>query len=531
MKGELLVYTGLPGSGKTTALIQEMKRLQSVGKPVVLFLSSEHPELTRRRNVRRGGLMGSRTPGLRFPIDHVTTTGDATKILQELSAETTAVFDEAQFFRPEIVDAWRVAANRGLRILVGSPSPGQIQALSESEARVEVLSVECALCGRTASRVTYLTSLIHPEHRCEPCFRAEFTSRLDELLDEVLIAEPFPGEKRTYQPFHGVDMPGWKVVRPDSQARLDILLEAIGRVPTSGPQSGIPAVSTYLDLGSCMGFFCDAMTARGFRSTGVDVTPRFIDWAKRVALLKGQSIEYHAEDAAAFLGRTQGVYDVTSSFATIQWVMAQKGYEVGVGCLEQLFRKTKRVCILELGYSAEDAYREKLAGMPEPIDREWVVRTMSKLGGFASVEVQPAGSNGIWRDLFVGFKEAPGHRPFRVDFDSPTIEQETATDGLWEDRWVASRLETRLRAKRSLEKMMLSGWLPQDVGEQQLTVKMDGDELGQFKVGSGSFECEFPFQMAAGRSFALEILSSGEFRPKDDQRRLAFVLTDLRFSS
>ena len=51
----LKVYEGLPASGKTKAIISEMDRRRSFGDRVMLVLSNEHEELTRRPNVREVG--------------------------------------------------------------------------------------------------------------------------------------------------------------------------------------------------------------------------------------------------------------------------------------------------------------------------------------------------------------------------------------------------------------------------------------------------------------------------------------------
>ena len=78
----IYVYTGLPATGKTSTLIKTMREKETAGGKVELFLSSEHEELTRRPNVKPGGLMGCRVPGLNFRIDHVCSTKEAVKLLK-----------------------------------------------------------------------------------------------------------------------------------------------------------------------------------------------------------------------------------------------------------------------------------------------------------------------------------------------------------------------------------------------------------------------------------------------------------------
>ena len=72
-----------------------MKSHQETGGKVALFLSSEHEELTRRKNVKPGGLMGCRTAGLNFLIDFVCSTEEASSLLASMGQSDLAVFDEA----------------------------------------------------------------------------------------------------------------------------------------------------------------------------------------------------------------------------------------------------------------------------------------------------------------------------------------------------------------------------------------------------------------------------------------------------
>ncbi len=149
------------------------------------------------------------------------------------------------------------------------------------------------------------------------------------------------------------------------------------------------------------------MTTAGFSATGVDVTKNFIDWATRLARLKGQDITHVCQDAEKFLLSSAVPFDVTSSFATIQWVMAQRGYAAGVNCFKALFDRTRYVCVVEMGYSTEEIYKTKILDRPGEIDKEWVLGIMKEHGNFQHIEFYPSGERGIWRDIFIGYKTAP----------------------------------------------------------------------------------------------------------------------------
>jgi len=407
------VYTGLPATGKTSNIIRSMKDFQDNGGQVVLFLSAEHPELTNRPNVRPGGLMGCRDGELSFKIDHVLETDESIERLGKLEPQVMAVFDEAQYFKPAIVDAWQIAADRGVKVLVGTPSKAQLDRLRKNGNDIIELTVPCSMCGKSdATSVIYEHDITYPTHLCSECNNERFSETLQTLFSEVCESEPFPGELKTYQPFHGVEMKGWEFVRPDSLARFQLMKNAIERTPRLNQNDFRPGYS-YMDLGSCSGFFCDAMTTIGFSSTGVDVTKNFIDWADRLAKLKGQKITYLKEDARAFITASDEQFDVTSSFATIQWVMTQQGYEAGVECFKHLFNRTRHICVVEIGYTLEKIYKDRIPDRPHEIDKNWVLRIMQEHGDFDEIEVHPAGENGLWRDVFIGYKSKQVQRSLR----------------------------------------------------------------------------------------------------------------------
>ena len=60
------------------------------------------------------------------------------------------------------------------------------------------------------------------------------------------------------------------------------------------------------------------------------------------------------------------------------------------------------ICVVEMGYTAEPIYRDKITDRPMEIDRRWVLNLMEQSGHFDTIELHPTGENGIWRDIFVG---------------------------------------------------------------------------------------------------------------------------------
>lgn len=408
----IVLFSGLPGSGKTTRLITSALEKKEAGIPVSLFLNGENPELARRPHVKPGGYMGCRTEGLRLRIDHTAGTDEAAELLGKMKKGSCAVFDEAQYYDVGIVNGWIEASKNGITVLVGSPSQSQLKALNKFEKQLpshichEQLNITCSSCEKTATHVTYNGDYRFPIHFCEDCLKMKNDADIKQLLDDMKAGDPFPGELKTYQPFYDVAMEGWGLVRADSLSRYQILEAAIkAYAPHAPDMTRQPHNYAYLDLGCCSGFFCDAMTTEGYQATGVDVTKHFIDWATRLAEIKGQPITYIKEDARKFISQTDMTYDITSTFATIQWVMVQKGYEAGIECFRHFFRKTRHICVVEMGYTTEDIYKDKIDGLEGEIDRDWVMKLMRTEGDFETVVLVEKGSNGIWRDLFIGFRK------------------------------------------------------------------------------------------------------------------------------
>jgi len=167
-----------------------------------------------------------------------------------------------------------------------------------------------------------------------------------------------------------------------------------------GFSSEVPAGKTYLDVGCCSGYFVEGMASAGFKSTGVDVQKVFFDIGRKLSTYRDSGTEYILENASDF-SRREEKYDVISTFATIQWVMVQQGYEAGRQALINLMNRANDVFVLEMGYSSEDVYKGKI---DVEIDREWTLSILKNEGAFGAVRGYWAGENGLWRDVFVAMR-------------------------------------------------------------------------------------------------------------------------------
>lgn len=533
MASKLSVYTGLPGTGKTTALINAMRGHQEAGGKVALFLSSEHEELTRRKNVKPGGLMGCRTVGLNFPIDFVCSTEEASSLLASMGQNELAVFDEAHFFRPEIVNSWITASNRGVTVLVGTPSYQQLRLLRKEKINDIILEVKCECGHATATEVVYKENLTFPTHFCKPCHAKYMNTEIDQLLDDVKESKPFPGELHTYQPFYSLDMSGWQLVRGDSEARLAIIRDAATRCAAVSAKLNEPVSQpTFLDLGCCSGFFADGMNEFGFRASGVDVGKHFIDWANRLAKIQGKQIDFIQDDAHHYMVNTEKRFDVASTFATVQWVMVQKGYETGLDCFKVFFSKTDHIAVVEMGYTVEEIYKDKIDGAPGVIDKDWVLELMKEHGDFATIEVHHAGENGIWRDVFVGFKEVPTPRPFRRATESKNVVPTSNAVGYSDDAWIAPTFEVYLKANKRIKVISLEGWRPDNSNDETATIsfRINRTTLGSTDVKRGVFKISQETDIEEGETFSLTIQCDKSELVDGDDRQLSYLLRELSFS-
>jgi thymidine kinase len=527
----LRVYTGLPASGKTSAIITEMESREKAGGKVLLILSSEHEALTRRPNVKPQGLMGCRDQNKSHQIDDVIDSHEAAKLLEAQEPGTLVVFDEAQYFQPDLVHGWQQAAERGVDILVGTPSKDQLTRLEGVPHELVDMKVTCSCGAEESTHVVYKDDLIYPTHLCNRCYEEHMTLEVDRLLEVVKESEPFPGDLHTYQPFFDIEMNGWGLVRKDCMARLNIIVDAVSRCgAVSQKIDAAVEQPSFVDLGCCSGFFADGMTTKGFLSAGVDVSEDFIKWASQLAVIKGQAVTYTQQDLLEYLTSSTKHYDVISTFATVQWVMAQKGYEAGIRCFDEIFDKADSICIIEMGYTSEPIYNDKITDRPSEIDRDWVLKLMEGSGKFDTIELHPSGENGIWRDIFVGFKAPPTSAREFDDFPVGSARQTSNAHGYWSDTWAGKKLDVGLQAEKSCRNLRLEGWRPDDSVQSTITVSISAQVIGTAEVGAGVFNIELPASLSKDDFFDLTITSSASFSPEDDERQLSYIIRELGFS-
>src|ERR1017187_4003238 len=90
----LHLFTGLPGSGKSSRLIELVNSAITRSQLVSTFASNESPVLTERKGLRVDRILRCRRPGLICPLHHFVSTPEAAAILSRISAGTLAARSE-----------------------------------------------------------------------------------------------------------------------------------------------------------------------------------------------------------------------------------------------------------------------------------------------------------------------------------------------------------------------------------------------------------------------------------------------------
>lgn len=252
------------------------------------------------------------------------------------------------------------------------------------------------LCDGPAVRRVTLPGSQQTLTVCEPCWEKLAAQARSEIVRRLREQEPHKGKEIVYQPVAVSDAAGWQSLRPDSPARLDLMIELAGKVLPSSTTK-----PSYFDAGCNTGYFCHGMGQRGFDSTGLDVVPGDIVVAQLLdAYVFSGASHFVCADAGEFLPTVQPrSFDVASSFSMIQWVIIQSTPERGLAALDAFVKSARFMCVLELGYLEEGHYKDRLA---VPIDRYWTEAFMREHGDFDELTLYPAGERGLKRDVFVG---------------------------------------------------------------------------------------------------------------------------------
>ena len=394
---DITILTGLPGSGKSERLITSVGSALREGRVALTFCCSDSPLLRARSNLTKHRRLGCRS-GLSTPLDHFVSTEQSIDLLNEVQSGALLAFEEAQFFGDRIVETWCAASDRGVEILISTPSAAQLKMLNRRGHEATHLQMLCQSCQeRNATSFLCHLDEDRTESVCNDCLQRQKMNAKAKIVDRLRCNQPYPGEKRIYQPIELPECSGWEVIRGDSHKRHQIIKDICS-------SEGLPtAHSSYIDVGCNTGFFCSKMSRVGFKSTGVDVVTDDIKVANLLSTyFRRDYVTYIVSDAYKYLEFTQDhTFDVTSAFSIFQWVMIQNTSDHGLDCMRWLFQKTNRICFLEMGESTETHYIKRI-GMK--YDSAWIYDFMQTNGEFERIDLVDKNQSKLKRDLFIGYK-------------------------------------------------------------------------------------------------------------------------------
>jgi SAM-dependent methyltransferase/thymidine kinase len=416
----ITLLTGPAGSGKSKHLIEKVNAARASGQVVRTFLSRRAVIGAPDPNLWQHGVIGSRDPSLTTLLDHIVSVEECGEILGSLRRGSLAAFDEAFYFDAAVADHWSNAAQRGVDILISTPSTDQLRKLATAETVEKRMTVRCQTCKRRDATDSFLlpgnddaTSV------CGECATALVRAARTDLVSRLQSQAPYPGEQAIYQPVPLEECANWQILRRDSAARAELQLSAVREREA---EAGV-RLESYLDVGCNTGYFCSAMSRAGLEAIGVDVVDEDIEVATLLtAAIRRDRCQFIVADVYDYLRDThEHQIDVISAYSVMQWLILQRSLEDGEEAIRWLFEKAGHICILEMGYPTEDIYRDKL---PSIISQEWVRALMVDSGRFAEVRCIPAGDRGLMRDVFIGFV-ATGARTSVVTEGGPAQREES----------------------------------------------------------------------------------------------------------
>lgn len=396
----ILVYTGLPGSGKTSNVISTVAERRRSNRTVWLFVCSDAFRTQSEAAISKYGQVATRN-GDTCTVDYFVSAGEAIDLIEmnRKLPSSTFVFEEAQYFGDELLPYWHSLSEEGHDVIISTPSGGQLDVLRNAGADVRELSVRCNLLGDgEATRFLVMPNVNATLAVCDNCWNV-LSGHARTTISNMLVAnEPYPGERRVYQPIDLVysEFDNLLPIREDSEVRAAIMADHVQAVIGNFVRRS----RTYIDIGCNTGFFCKKMSELGFASRGVDVVARDILVGKLLdAYFYDRHIDFVCDDAAKFLLKDENHYDVMSSFSVFQWVFIQAGRDVVYDAIRRFFAKAKTLVFFEMGYTDEAHYSGRLT---ETIDRQWCYDRMSESGRFSEIVLYPEGERGLKRDFFVG---------------------------------------------------------------------------------------------------------------------------------
>ena len=188
----ITILTGLPGPGKSETLITRVRSALQEGRVVETIMCGDSSVLRARPGIAVRGTMGCRS-GLSTRLNHFLSVDQSIKLLANAPPESPLAFDEAHYFGQGLVESWCAAADRGVEILIASPSAAQLKALNRRGHEASRLRLTCQICKEgDASEFFCHFDDDRTESVCDACFQRVKTETKAEIVRRLRRSPPNP---------------------------------------------------------------------------------------------------------------------------------------------------------------------------------------------------------------------------------------------------------------------------------------------------------------------------------------------------
>jgi hypothetical protein len=354
------VLTGVPGSGKTTRLVETLRAERENGRRVVTFYCRDMPNLEANTAVSVHRVISARAEGLVFPIDHVVDTTECAQLLAAEEPGTLVAFEEAQWFTEALVPAWVDADDRGLDVLLTTPSRRQLDAfdrLGHRYGRTHLRAL-CSVCERReAGRYFRRGGDDDSLSVCKRCARRLRREVRGVLRRRIKADESAAGKARAYP----VELRGFRR-RVDHSAELEWdTLKKLTNV------AGLPQLNRSLSalvLGSDTGFICHRLRRWGFGTiVGVEEDRDRREVAELVdSYFHRDHASYVAMDPCRYVLDTTRTFDLVFATGSLAQALASRPPEERAAALTALRERTAALCVVAAeGDEAASELRAEIA--------------------------------------------------------------------------------------------------------------------------------------------------------------------------
>jgi hypothetical protein len=194
------------------------------------------------------------------------------------------------------------------------------------------------------------------------------TTYLQKLLLEMSWLD---GSRRLYQPVEFPEVQTWPLMRKcrDRLAMMTAYLERTGSLgrPGTGPSAGDVS---YLDVGSCYGWFVSEMGKLGFVARGIEMDPLALELGPLVYRIDAEQIS--VGDCTALLSDEAHTADVVSCFSLLHHFVMGRGTSSAPELMSRLAHRTRQVLFLDTGQAHESWFRWVLPEWTPEYIASWI---------------------------------------------------------------------------------------------------------------------------------------------------------------